>query len=249
MAQFKQIDNNILHLCGQNALIPTSKDLGLEKYQGGVRMGDTGIVLNTCRISAVVPLHWLRLIKGGWKAEWQGHSWTVFQVPQRCWSYDGCLVTQKNPMADSPAPISTEDVSRIGQHINRYGARPGEVVFRPDNAMKEPLQDIRAAIKEVRERRKRSERGRQGGWPLGAAGRVVGRLIVGSDQLSLENKGPVSHFYCHLLLIMGVVTPIPTSGSPALIRAPKDVSRIHCRSNELVRLLRIEVKAQHGDIP
>ncbi|SFU01119.1 hypothetical protein [Halomonas saccharevitans] len=83
MAQFRQIDNDILHLCGQNALIQTSKDLGLEKYQGGVRMGYTGIVLNTCRISAVVPLYWLRLVEGGREAEWQGRSWTVSQVPQR----------------------------------------------------------------------------------------------------------------------------------------------------------------------
>jgi hypothetical protein len=62
-------------------------------------------------------------------------------------------------MSDSPALISTEDVSRIGQQTNRDGAPPGEVVFRPVNALEDPLQDIQAAIKEVRERRKRSRKG------------------------------------------------------------------------------------------
>ncbi|MDI5890434.1 hypothetical protein [Halomonas rhizosphaerae] len=168
----KQIDKGTLHLCGQGILESTEKPrrvreaLHFEQYQGGVRMGDTGIVLNTRRIAAVVPLHRLRLVDEGRVAEWQGRSWAVSQVPQRCWDYDGRLVTQKNPLSTSPALISTEDVSNISKHINRDGAPPGEVTFRPVNALEDPLQDTRAAIKEVRERRKRSGKGwrKDGSW-------------------------------------------------------------------------------------
>ncbi|TLF49575.1 hypothetical protein FEI13_11550 [Halomonas urmiana] len=162
----KQVDDDgILHLCGQGVLESSDKPRRVQKaleagrYQGGVRMGDTGIVLNSRRLAAVVPLHRLRLVEDGRAAEWQGRSWTVSQVPQRCWGYDGRLVTQKNPMLDSPALISTEDVSRIRQHINRDGAPPAEVVFRPVNALEDPLQDTRAAIEDVQERRKRSRKG------------------------------------------------------------------------------------------
>ncbi|WFM70963.1 hypothetical protein [Halomonas sp. CKK8] len=172
----KQIDPETLHLCGQGVLESPEKPkrvreaLHFEQYEGAVRMGETGIVLNTRRIAAVVPLHRLRLVEGGREAEWQGRSWAVSQVPQRCWDYDGRLVTEKNPMSEAPALISTEDVSRIGQQINRDGAPPGEVVFRPVNALEDPLQDTQAAIKEVRERRKRSQKGwrEDGSWgPLG----------------------------------------------------------------------------------
>ncbi|NAW33276.1 hypothetical protein [Halomonas alimentaria] len=143
------------------------KALEAGRYEGGVRMGDTGIVLNTRRLTAVVPLHHLRLVEDGRVAEWQGRSWTVAQVPQRCWDYDGRLVAQNNPTSGSPALISTEDVSRIRQHINRDGAPPAEVVFRPVNALEDPLQDTRAAIEDVQERRKRS---RKGWWEDGTWG-------------------------------------------------------------------------------
>ncbi|MCL7942056.1 hypothetical protein M8009_17365 [Halomonas sp. ATCH28] len=162
----KQIDDDqTLHLCGQGVLESTEKPkhvreaLRTGRYQGGVRMGNTGIVLNTRRIAAVVPLDRLRLVDDGRVAEWEGRSWAVSQVPQRCWNYEGRLVTQKNPMSNSPALISTEDVSTIRKNISRDGAPPGEVVFRPANALEDPLQDTQAAIKDVQERRKRAGKG------------------------------------------------------------------------------------------
>ncbi len=170
----KQVDEATLHLCGQGVLESTEKPkrvreaLHFEQYQGGVRMGDTGIILNTRRIAAVVPLHRLRLVDDGRAAEWQGRSWAVSQVPQRCWDYAGHLVTQENPISTSPALISTEDVSNISEQINRDGAPPGEVTFRPDNALEDPLQEVQSAIEEVRERRKKSGKGwrKDGSWGL-----------------------------------------------------------------------------------
>ncbi|MFP4138874.1 MAG: hypothetical protein ACLFSR_10985, partial [Halomonas sp.] len=157
----KQVDDNgTLHLCGQGELESTDKPRHVRKafeagrYEGLVRMGNTGIVINTRRIAALVPLESLRLVDDGRVAEWQGRSWSVSQVPQRCWDYEGRLVTQKNPVSDSPALISTEDVSSIRKHINRDGAPPGKVVFRPVNALEDPLYDVEAAIKDVQERRK-----------------------------------------------------------------------------------------------
>ncbi|MGM0988776.1 MAG: hypothetical protein ACQEXI_17605 [Pseudomonadota bacterium] len=157
----KQVDDDgTLHLCGQGVLESTDKPKRVKEaleaghYQGGVRMGNTGIVLNTRRLAAVVPLEHLRLVEDGQVAEWQGRRWAIAQVPQRCWNYDGHLVTERNTMSISPALISTEDVSTIRQHINRDNAPPGEVQFRPANALEDPLYDVEAAIKDVQERRK-----------------------------------------------------------------------------------------------
>lgn len=158
----KQIDDDILHLCGQGVLASTDKPkrlreaLETDRYQGGVRMGDTGIVLNTRRLATVVPLDRLRLMEDSREAAWQGRRWVVSQVPQRCWDYDGHLVIEKNPLSSSPALVSTEDVSTISKNINLDGAPPGDVEFRPVNALEDPLQDVEAAIKEVQERRKQS---------------------------------------------------------------------------------------------
>lgn len=169
----KQVDDDgILHLCGQGVLESSDKPRRVKKaleagrYQGGVRMGDTGIVLNTRRLAAVVPLNHLTLEEDGRVASWQGRRWTAAQVPQRCWDYDGRLVAQNNPMPGSPALISTEDVSTIRQHINRDNAPPGDVKFRPVNALEDPEQDIEATIKEVQDRRKQSRKGwrEDGAW-------------------------------------------------------------------------------------
>lgn len=173
----KQIDDDgVLHLCGQGVLESTAKPrrvkeaLQAGQYQGGVRMGNTGIVLNTRCLAAVVPLDHLRLVENSQVAEWQGRRWAVSQVPQRCWHYEGRLVTEENAMSTSPALISTEDVSTIRQHINRDNAPPGDVKFRPVNALEDPEQDIEATIKEVQDRRKQSRKGwrEDGAWgPVG----------------------------------------------------------------------------------
>lgn len=97
----KQIDHEALHLCSQEILESPAKPklvreaLYFERYEGAVRMGERGIVLNTRRIAAVAPLHRFRLVEGGREAEWQGRSWAVSQVPQRCWIYGGHLITDK----------------------------------------------------------------------------------------------------------------------------------------------------------
>ncbi|MGM0985156.1 MAG: hypothetical protein ACQEXG_17370 [Pseudomonadota bacterium] len=158
----KQIDGEILHLCGQGALESNDRSrrvkeaLEAGQYHGGVRMGDTGIVINSQRLAALVPLDRLELVENGRIAEWQGRSWVVSQVPQRCWDYEGHLVAQKNPMSTTPALISTEDVSGIRDHVNRDKAPPGDVVFRPMDALEDPLSDIEATIKEVQDRRSKT---------------------------------------------------------------------------------------------
>ncbi|WP_133482689.1 MULTISPECIES: hypothetical protein [Halomonas] len=165
----KQIDNDVLHLCGQGGLESTNtprhvkKSLQAGNYQGGVRVGNTGIVLNTRLLAAVVPLDQLTLAEDGRVAKWQGRRWSVSQVPQRCWEYEGQLVTRANPMSDTPSLISTEDVSAISEHVDREGAPPGKVAFRPADALEDPLQDTRAIIKAVQERRKRSKGWRKDG--------------------------------------------------------------------------------------
>lgn len=168
----KQLDEGILHLCGQGVLETNEKPRHVKKaleaghYHGGVRMGDTGIVLNTRLLAAVVPLDQLKLVANGRIAEWQVRSWAVSQVPQRCWAHEGRLIAERNPMSTAPALISTEDVSGISQHVDRDKAPPGEVVFRPENALEDPLKDNQEIPKARQGQRKKGEKGwrKDGSW-------------------------------------------------------------------------------------
>ena len=168
----KQADEELLHLVGRGTLESDMKPKKLRaqllagQYRGGIRIGDTGMVINSRLLEAIGPEEEFWLDDTQNAALWQGKRWRLAWVPQRSWYYEGRLVAERNPTSDSPALISTEDVSRIRQHINREGAPPAEVVFRPVNALEDPLQDTRAAIEEVQERRKRSRKGwrEDGSW-------------------------------------------------------------------------------------
>lgn len=168
----KQIDEDVLHLCGKGVLESNQKPRHVKKaleagrYHGGVRMGDTGIVLNPQLLAALVPLDRLTLVEDGRKAEWQGRRWHVSQVPQRCWDFDGHLVTHENPMFTAPELISTEDVSGLSKHVNRDKAPPGEVVFRPDNALEDSLESSQETSNEGKGQRKEVGKGwrKDGSW-------------------------------------------------------------------------------------
>ena len=138
----KQVDERILHLCGKGSLESTQKrsqlleDLANGRFQGAVRMGDTGIVLNSRLHAALVPLDQIELENG--IADWQGRAWVVSHVPQHCWNFDGQLVTQREGTVDQPRLVSREDVSMIRKHVDTSKAPPGEVVFRPDDGLEDP---------------------------------------------------------------------------------------------------------------
>ncbi|WP_404299048.1 hypothetical protein [Halomonas sp.] len=168
----KQIDDTTLHLCGQGTLESDHKRrkmleaLHAGRFEGGVRMGDSGIVVNTKRLAAVVPLEALRLLDDGNTAEWQGRRWAVSHVPQRGWAFDGPLVAEPNPAGGHPAWVSREDVAHIRRNVRHDVTHPGEVTFRPDNALEDPEKDMQASIEKAQRWRNETRKGwrKDGSW-------------------------------------------------------------------------------------
>jgi len=168
----KQIDDATLHLCGEGRLESDQKSkvmlkaLQAGQFNGGVRMGDTGTVINTRRLAAVVPLEALQLLADGNTAEWNGRHWAVSHVPQRAWLFDGRLVAEPNLLSSTPALVSREDVSHIRQNVRQDATPPGEVRFRPLNATEDPEKDLRAAIEKAQRRRQQANTGwrKDGSW-------------------------------------------------------------------------------------
>lgn len=168
----KQFDDATLHLCGQGATESDQKHkqvlVALEagRYAGGVRVGDSGIVVNTRRLAAVVPLKALQLLDDGNAAEWHGRRWAVSHVPQRGWAFDGPLVAEPNPSGGNPALVSREDVAHIRRNARQDGAPPGEAMFRPENETEDPEKDLRALIEKEQRWQKDAKRGwrKNGTW-------------------------------------------------------------------------------------
>ena len=137
----KQVDPDLIHLCGQGILESRDKRsavldaLARGAFQGGVRMAGSGLVLNARLFTALVPLDDLTLTDDG-QAHWQGRRWRVSQVPQRCWSFEGSLVVKEVSPVGGSGLISAEDVSGIRHRVDRdTPAAPGPVTFRPDNEL------------------------------------------------------------------------------------------------------------------
>lgn len=129
----KQIDDGLLHLCGQAAVEPEKKrstvlsELLEGRYQGAVNMASGGLVLNARLFAALVPLDALELDAQG-QAHWQGRLWQVSQVPQRCWTFDGPLIPHRQREHNQELLISTEDVSAIRRQV-KATLDPGVVTF------------------------------------------------------------------------------------------------------------------------
>lgn len=131
----KQIDDRLLHLCGQGSIEPRTKrsdvleDLHAGRYQGAVNMTSSGMVLNARLFAALVPLEALQLDEQG-HAHWLGRGWYVAQVPQRCWTFEGRLVTQRQVLGNQEQLVSVEDVSDIRRQAQE-STDPGRVNFDP----------------------------------------------------------------------------------------------------------------------
>ncbi len=149
----KQIDRDLLHLCGEGRLDTGRKadavlaELSEGHYQGPVQMGDGGLILNARLFAALVPHDGLHLGADG-QAHWRGHNWRVARVPQRCWAYEGRLVPQMTPQGRLHL-TSTEDLSGIRRRADSERAAPGTVHFRAANELEDE-----AAFSERQQRRR-----------------------------------------------------------------------------------------------
>ena len=137
----KQVEDDLLHLCGQGILESRDKRSKVLKtlmeghFKGAVHMSGGGMVLNSGLFAFLVPIESLQVLPHG-QARWQGRDWLVAQVPQRCWAFRGPLIAQTSPLGGGL--VSSEDVSDIRQRVDRTTPRPpGEVVFRPLDANEE----------------------------------------------------------------------------------------------------------------
>ncbi|MGR4068423.1 hypothetical protein OCT51_10315 [Halomonas sp. LR3S48] len=139
----KQIDDGLLHLCGQGSIEPRAKRssvieaLHAGRYEGAIHMTSGGLVLNARLFAALVPLEALQLDAQG-HAHWQGRSWLVAQAPQRCWTYEGRLVTQRQVIGHQEQLVSVEDVSDIRRQL-QGSADPGRVEFDSRGVNEHPL--------------------------------------------------------------------------------------------------------------
>lgn len=139
----KQIDRDLLHLCGQATLETRRKRkvvleaLAGGTFQGAVSMAGSGVVLNARLLAALVPLESLQLLPDG-HARWQGRDWRVAQVPQRCWTHEGHLIAQASPHDSTTGLVSSEDVSGIRQRVDQEAPRLTKAVdFRPADALED----------------------------------------------------------------------------------------------------------------
>ncbi|GHE19722.1 hypothetical protein GCM10017767_02430 [Halomonas urumqiensis] len=161
----KQVDDGLLHLCEKGTLDTRQKhrqalqDMRTGHYQGGVRMGNTGIVLNSNLFATLIPLEELNL-GDDYRAQWQGAQWEVSKVPQRCWTWTGRLTTQPNTLGALPRLVSTEDIGSLSKRVDTSATPHGKVVFRAHGDLEPPTRDVDDAM----ERARRQRRLKDDGW-------------------------------------------------------------------------------------
>ncbi|MFY0992627.1 hypothetical protein, partial [Halomonas sp. C05BenzN] len=167
----KQIDDGVLHLCGVGTPQTTQKRKAVSEalergnYRGGVRIGQTGVVLNSRLFEALVPVDALRL-EHEHLALWRGLTWQVSRVPQHCWHHEGRLVAHPDPFGNLSGLVSSEDVATIRDSIDDDAIKPASVEFRPGDALEDPYADIHEAVHQARARRYAKDKGwrEDGSW-------------------------------------------------------------------------------------
>ena len=155
----KQVDTTegTLHLCESGQLDTqlsrkeAERQLARGEYRGGVRIGDTGIVLNSALFEALAPWEELSL-DDHYHAQWRGRRWVVSRVPQRCWAWEGLLIAEPNGPGALPAWQSSEDTAHLRERANNSEWLGGRASFRPACALEDPEKDIRDAIARHRAR-------------------------------------------------------------------------------------------------
>lgn len=135
----KQVDADLLHLCGPGTLEHQQRPwaaltaLRQHRYRGGVRLGNSGIVLNSRLFAELIP-HEALTLQGPSLARWEGRVWRIAQVPRRSWEHDGPLVASAAPHGQGELLVSVEDVSPIRDHVDPQAVAQGTAVFEPGSS-------------------------------------------------------------------------------------------------------------------
>ncbi|WP_253451389.1 hypothetical protein [Halomonas sp. Y3] len=156
----KQVDPGMLHLCALGTPVsPLKRPQLLEqlqqgRFEGGIQMGDTGIVLHSQLFAELIPEAELEMLDVS-RARWQDQEWVIAKVPQRCWAWQGRLVAHPNTSDDGHRWISSEDVSELRRKA-ADGARVKEgAPFQLESDLEPPGKDVEEAVRKAQEDRQR----------------------------------------------------------------------------------------------
>lgn len=150
----KQIDDALLHLCGEGTIeangasSPLLKRLRDGDFQGAVRMQETGALLNAGQFAALIPQDDFQLYSDR-DANWRGRQWQIAWTPQRCWLHEGRLIALPSQVDGHPCLVSSEDVSSI--RAKTQTAQPNSPFFSLDS--RESARQDDTSLSDKRDRR------------------------------------------------------------------------------------------------
>ncbi|MCI0508779.1 hypothetical protein C8E00_103216 [Chromohalobacter marismortui] len=116
----KQLDDTTLHLCGSGMAEGTERmsrrrrALAQGTFVGPVRIGEHHEVLHS-DLFARLPLHKELCLIDEREAEYAGRRYHVSWVPERCWRFQGRLISQPQRNDGALRFVSHEDVAAIRQ--------------------------------------------------------------------------------------------------------------------------------------
>lgn len=156
----KQVDPGLLHLCELGTPVSDLKpaqlqeQLELGRFQGGIQMGDTGLVLHSQQFAELIPEEALEMLDGS-RARWREQEWDISKVPQRCWTWQGRLVASPNPIEDGTRWVSSEDVSDLRRKAAGSAKLKEDAPFELESDLEPPSKDVEEAVRKAQEDRQR----------------------------------------------------------------------------------------------
>lgn len=156
----KQVDPGMLHLCALGTPVSPLKppqlleQLQQGRFEGGIQMGDTGIVLHSQLFAELIPEETLEMLDAS-RARWQEQEWVIAQVPQRCWAWQGRLVAHPNASGDGHRWVSSEDVSDLRRKAEGSIVQQNEASFTLESDLEPADKDVEEAVRKAQEDRQR----------------------------------------------------------------------------------------------
>jgi len=156
----KQVDPGILHLCALGTPVSPLKppqlleQLQQGRFEGGIQMGDTGIVLHSQLFAELIPEETLEMLDAS-RARWQDQEWVIAKVPQRCWAWQGRLVAHPNASGDGHRWVSSEDVSDLRRKAEGSIVQQNEASFTLESDLEPADKDVEEAVRKAQEDRQR----------------------------------------------------------------------------------------------
>lgn len=156
----KQVDPGMLHLCALGHPVSSLKPPQLReqleqgRFEGGIQMGDTGIVLHSQLFAELIPEAELEMLDVS-RARWRQQEWIIAKVPQRCWTWQGRLVAHPSAAGEGHRWVSSEDVSELRRKAADGAKVKSEAPFQLESDLEPPSKDVEEAVRKAQEDRRR----------------------------------------------------------------------------------------------